>query len=370
MKRKKTAPGVDELLAIGQEHAERGNLAQAEAAYRKALIVAPNHPAVLTLLGLTLIDRDNYTAAIDVLERAREIAPSFAPLQLALGSAYSVAGEDHLAITAMETALQLDDTSAIPLERLAKHHLRNGRTREAIGYLRRVLRRDPKHAQAKYLLAGLTGDKTPELIAHPPDELIGELFDSYASTFDEHLTTKLQYDVPASLAALLASCGVVSDRSRVIVDLGCGTGLVGSLLRPAASTLIGSDLSPRMLVRARERAVYDELHREDLVITLGRVRDADIVVAADVFIYVGTLEPTFEAAAASLKPGGLLAFSIETSDGEDVALLSTLRYAHAPAYIERLAATHGFTVEKAEPSVLRVDKDLPIHGLLYVLKAT
>lgn len=368
VKRKKAPLSVDELLAAAQQHAERGELAEAEALYRKALVTAPDHPGVLTLLGLTLVDRDQHAAAVDVLERGRAIAPDFAPVHLALGSAYSAAGEDHLAVTAMEAALQLDDTSTIPLERLAKHHLRAGRTREGIGFLRRVLRRDPTHAQAKYLLAALTGDKTPELIAHPPEDLIGELFDTYASTYDEHLTTSASYDVPANLATLLSEQGVVSDRSRVIVDLGCGTGLVGSQLRPAASTLIGSDLSPRMLVRARQRAVYDELHREDLVATLGRVHDVDVIVAADVFIYVGALEATFAAAAVALKPGGLLAFSVEKSETDDFALLTTLRYAHAPAYIERLAAAHGFAIARAEPTVLRVDKEQPIHGLLYVLK--
>ncbi|MBL9014968.1 MAG: tetratricopeptide repeat protein [Myxococcales bacterium] len=366
MKRKKAKVGADELLALGQQHAERGELDEAVACFEKAIAIAPDHPPALCLLGLTLIDRDDHTGAIEVLERASAIAPAFAPVQLALGSAYSAVGEDHLATTAMETALQLDDTSPIPLERLAKHHLRNGRTREAIGCLRRVLRRDPGHAQAKYLLAGLTGEQTPEVIAHPPDDLIGELFDSYASSFDEHLTKGLHYDVPAQLARLL---GLPSDRSRVIVDLGCGTGLVGAQLRPAASTLIGSDLSARMLARARTRAVYDELHREDLLATLARVQDADVIVAADVFIYVGVLDATFAACATALRPGGRLAFSIEKSEADDVALLTTLRYAHAPAYIERLAAAHGFAIERAEPSVLRVDKDAPIHGLLYVLEA-
>ena len=99
-----------------------------------------------------------------------------------------------------------------------------------------------------------------------------------------------------------------------------------------------------------------------------RTRDADLIVAADVFIYVGALDATFAAAAAALKPGGLLAFSIETSATEDVALLGTLRYAHAPAYVERLAAVHGFTIEAAESTVLRFDKDAPVSGVIYVLR--
>lgn len=368
MKRKKAKLGVEELLAAGQQHNERGELPEAVACYAKALALAPDHPPTMCLLGLTLVDMEDYAGAIEVLERARAIAPEFAPIQLALGSAYSAAGEDHLAVTAMETAIKLDDSSTIPLERLAKHHLRQDRTREAIGLLRRVLRRDPDHAQAKYLLAGLTGDKDPAVIARPPGDLIGELFDAYAPSFDEHLTKRLQYNVPRALAELVAGCGVAADGSHVIVDLGCGTGLAGVELKSSARRLIGSDLSPRMIVKARQRGIYDELYAEDLVATLGRARDVDLVVAADVVIYLGDLEPTFAACATALRPGGLFAFSIERGENTDVELLSTLRYAHAPAYIERLAAQHGFAVERAQDSVLRVDKEQPVHGVLYALR--
>ncbi|MBA3459421.1 MAG: tetratricopeptide repeat protein [Deltaproteobacteria bacterium] len=368
MKRKKPKATPEELLGEGQRHTERGDLAEAEACYRKVLAADPDHPPALCLLGLTLVDRENFTGAIDVLERARAIAPEFAPVQLALGSAYSAAGHDALAVNAMESALRLEDTSPIPLERLAKHHLRMGRTREAIGFLRRALRRDPSHAQAKYLLAGLTGDKSPEVTARPPADLIAELFDAYATTFEEHLTTGLQYDVPRALTSLVAACCAPPDASWTVLDLGCGTGLVGVEVRPYARTLIGADISPRILARARQRGIYDELHREDLLATLARVRDADLIVAADVFIYVGVLEATFAACAAALRPGGLLAFSTERSDTDDVVLLTTLRYAHAPGYIARLAAEHGFTVERVEPSVLRVEKEQPVHGELYVLR--
>lgn len=367
VKRKKAKLEFDELLEHGQRHGQRGELAQAESCYRHALAAAPDHPVPMTLLGLTLVDLGRLGAAIDVLEHARDVAPNFSPVQLALGSAYSAAGEDALAVTAMETALQLDSASAIPLERLAKHHLRNGRNQEAIGYLRRVLRRDPNHAQARYLLAGLSGDKT-DMVDQPPPALIAELFDVYSTTFEEHLTDKLKYDVPAHLARLVAACGANPDQSLEVLDLGCGTGLAGAVMRPYASRLIGSDLSPRMILRAKQRGIYDELHVEDLLATLGRAHNVDLVVAADVLIYVGALEATFAGCAAALRTGGLFAFSIERSQAGDFELLTTLRYAHAPAYIERLAAAHEFAIAHAEPSVLRMDNDRPIDGVLYVLR--
>lgn len=371
MTRRKGRPaarGPDELVALGQEHAERGELAEAETRYREALALVPDHLAALTLLGLLLIDREELDGAIDLLERARELAPGFAPVQLALGSAYAATGHDDLAVAAMETAIKLDTTSTVPLERLAKHHIRARRSREAIGLLRRILRRDPSHAQARFLLAGLTGEPPATQGESPPPELIADLFDTYAARFDQHLTEGLHYDVPKSLAALVAATGATAGGSWLVLDLGCGTGLAGLELRPYAKTLVGSDLSPRMLTRARERKLYDELHCEDLAATVARARDVDLIVAADVFIYVGALDATFAACAAALRPGGLLAFSVERSDGDDVVLQSTLRYAHSDAYVRGLASQHGLALERAEPSILRVDNGTPVHGILYVMR--
>jgi predicted TPR repeat methyltransferase/Flp pilus assembly protein TadD len=389
MKRKKARPAhtVDELIAAAQQHAERGELADAEARYQEALAIAPEHFGVLTLLGLLLVEREHADGAIDVLERARDIAPDFAPVQLAIGSAYAAAGYDELAVVAMETAVKLDTTSTVPLERLAKHHITARRPREAIGVLRRILRRDPTHAHARFLLAGLTGeDKAPAatgpaatpddsapapttLVESPPAELIADLFDTYAPKFDQHLVEVLRYCVPKSLAALVATTAAPAERSWRVLDLGCGTGLAGVEVRAYARSLIGSDLSPRMIARARAREIYDELHVEDLTATLARVRDVDLIVAADVFIYVGALDATFAACATALRAGGLLAFSVERSASADVVLQKTLRYAHSDAYIRRLASAHGLAVERAEPAVLRVDNDeQPVHGVLYLLR--
>jgi predicted TPR repeat methyltransferase len=373
MKRKKgkASRSIDEIVEEARRHAERGELARAAALYREALAIAPDHVGVLTLLGLLLVDGGEVDEAIDVLEHAREIAPDFPPVQLSLGSAYAAAGHDALAVTAMETAIKLDTTTTLPLERLAKHHIAARRPREAIGLLRRILRRDPDHADTKFLLAGLTGERTSDAhgVALPPPELIADLFDTYAPKFDQHLVEVLAYRVPKSLAAMLAGLGVTADRSARVVDLGCGTGLAGVELREHARVLIGSDLSPRMIARARERGIYDELHVEDLGATLARERDVDLIIAADVFIYVGVLEATFAGCASALGAGGRLAFSVERSDTQDVVLQTSLRYSHSDAYIRGLASTHGFSVEKAESTVVRLDhENQPIDGVLYVLR--
>jgi predicted TPR repeat methyltransferase len=370
VKRKKEKPparSLDELLALAKQHNERGELADAEARYREALALVPGHAAVITLLGLVMIDRDNAIGAIDLLEPARDVAPDFAPVQLALGSAYAMVGYDDLAVTTMEIAAKLDTTGTVAFERLAKHHVRSGRTREAIGVLRRLLRRDPANTDAQFMMEALTGEKRSAAPHEPRPALVAELFDSYASTFDAHLA-KLDYNVPKGLAALVVAVQPPSPRGWVVVDLGCGTGLAGLEVREWARTLIGSDLSARMIVRARERSLYDELYVEDLRATLERVRDVDLIVAADVLIYLATLETTFAACAAALRPGGLLAFSTELGEGDDIALQNTFRYRHSEAYIRRLANTYGFVAERLEPTILRMENDQPVRGVLNLFR--
>jgi len=366
VKRKHAKPGPDELVEAGRKHIDRGELGDAESCFRQALALAPGHLGIVTMLGMLLVERDKHDAAIELLEHARDVAPGFAPLQLALGSAYAGADHDELAVAAMEAAIKLDTASTIPLERLAKHHIVARRPREAIGLLRRVLRRDPANAHAQFLLAGLTRatERPPDA---PPPALIADLFDAYAPRFDEHLVGKLHYSAPKALAALVAAIKP-PDGSWRVVDLGCGTGLAGVELRPFARTLIGADLSPRMVARAKQRRIYDALHVEDVVTTLAREKDLDLVVAADVFIYVGVLDAVFAACAASLHPGGLLAFSIERAGEGDVVLDATLRYSHSDAYVRRLATAHGLAVVRAETATLRVEDERPVEGVLYILQ--
>lgn len=174
----------------------------------------------------------------------------------------------------------------------------------------------------------------------------------------------LKYSVPDKLPPLLGE----PTGTWKVVDLGCGTGLAGVVLRPFAAELIGGDLSWKMLTRARARGIYDALYCEDLVTTVARVTEADLVVAADVLVYVGALEATFAATAQTLRSGGRFVFSVETHPTDDLILQMSLRYAHGDGYVRRLAAEHGFEVERADVVVVRMDANEPINGTIYVLR--
>jgi predicted TPR repeat methyltransferase len=130
-----------------------------------------------------------------------------------------------------------------------------------------------------------------------------------------------------------------------------------------------------MLAKAKTRAVYDELVCAELAEYLaGVTQPVDLAVAADVFVYIGDLDAVFARVAATLRPGGMFAFSVESTASEpgaeraDYRLLPTHRYAHSPDYVRRLASRHGFGVETAESAVIRKNGDADIVGQLVLLR--
>ncbi len=84
-----------------------------------------------------------------------------------------------------------------------------------------------------------------------------------AGEYDTVLREAVGYVAPEISARIFA--GHVEDRSARIVDLGCGTGLVGEALRTHGYSCVdGADFSEPMLDEARAKGVYRELLQLDL----------------------------------------------------------------------------------------------------------
>src|SRR5690606_20369429 len=126
----------------------------------------------------------------------------------------------------------------------------------------------------------------------------------------------------------------------------------------------GADLSPRMLERARARGLYDALHEAALQDLLAAQPAAcwDLLVAIDVFIYVGALDAVFESARRALRPGGRLLCSLECADASAFVLTPAGRYAHSPEYAIRLARAAGFLPELEAEVPLRREHGEMLRG--------
>ena len=345
---------------------QAGQFAQAEQHYRASLGLVPGRPSTLTNLGATLLALARPQEALPLLQQATQAEPAHAEGWLQQAQALAQLGRLPEALHCTGRLLALQDTLG---EAWALHGglLKDlGQPQAAAQALQRAIELGADAAVNGYLLASLTGAGAPP---RSPRGYVEQLFDGYADTFEQQLVDRLQYRAPAVLARLLSA--QLAQPVASALDLGCGTGLCGPLLRPLAQRLIGVDLSPRMLAQARARGVYDELLQADIAEHLQLTEEQhDLLVAADVFIYLGDLQPVFAGAAHVLRPGGLFAFSVEEAgDAVDYALLNSSRYAQSERYLRALAQAHGLDVLQAVREPLRSDQRAPVPGLYLLLRA-
>src|SRR3569623_1403973 len=213
------------------------------------------------------------------------------------------------------------------------------------------------------------------LVARPPVAMpaayIRSLFDSYAPGFEDSLVGRLGYRGPDLLVAALARAGSL-DTFASVLDLGCGTGLAGAAIRPHARHLTGVDLSPRMLQAAREKGVYDLLAEGECMTFLREEAVAgarhDLILAADVFIYFHELMQVPRFAVPVMAPDALIAFSVETHEGDGVILRDTLRYAHGEAHVRHALERGGLDIVLLESAPARNEKGEPVPGLVVVAR--
>jgi predicted TPR repeat methyltransferase len=124
-----------------------------------------------------------------------------------------------------------------------------------------------------------------------------------------------------------------------------------------------------MLDQARLLDLYDDLLEDDLTNALnGRPNQYDIVAAADVFNYIGDLALVLMAVAISLRPGGLVAFTVEVSGDDGYQLRSSGRYVHASAFVRGAAVTAGLIEVSADAVILRKEASIQVEGMVWVFR--
>ncbi len=341
----------------GLAHFQAGRLAQAERSFDAALSLAPGRPSVLTNLGVVRLQLGRPDEAAALLQEALAQEPGNLEALGHGGAALAECGRLQEAVALFDRAIAIDPHRA-QLWTWRGSALRElGQLAEAAASFRRALEEGGDAELHRYYLASVEAQPVPPA---PPRAYVEALFDSYAGGFDEHVVAALNYEAPRRLTARLAARAGAFTHA---LDLGCGTGLCGPLLRPLAQRLTGVDLSARMLEKAAALGVYDELqHTEVQAFLAGGDAPFDAVVAADVFIYVGALEGVFAQVARRMPAGGAFCFTLETSPQQDLLLRPSLRYAHSEAYVRRLAADHGFEVDAIEHAPVRHDQGQPVAG--------
>lgn len=383
-------------------HYEQGETDKAEHAFRMALDLSPASAEASAGLGLLYAERRLFDQAAGLLTAAIERGATAPAVYACLGQArYQLGDYANAAVALEKAALALPDIAQIVRKyaearlmeiaisgfvdkameayaSLAGHHAEDidgvrrkafqtlcvyGPREAAIRIGESILERAPDDPIVGYHLDALHGRKH----VRTPNHYLTACFDNFAPIFDHHLVDVLHYRIPEKAYPLLVETGAPFTR---VLDLGCGTGLGAPHLSKLGGELVGVDISPRMLEKARERQSYIRLVEDEAVSYLAKCGEQfDLIVAFDVVVYFGDLAPLFAVAASRLEPGGVFAFSYETGEGSDYTLLASGRFAHDTRYVESVYRQH-FAEVTSVPTMVRLEANRPVAGRIVLVRRT
>jgi predicted TPR repeat methyltransferase len=348
-------------LGIVLQGAER--FGDAIDAFRRAIALDPTHANAYSNLGVLLRATGKPVEAEDAYRRAIQLDPEHIDAHSNLGILLYALKRREEAVACFCRVVTLRPKHREARRLMALAHCTLGELDKAIAIFEQWLEEEPDNPVATHMLSACTGRNVP---ARASDVYVRDSFDCFAASFDSKLA-KLSYRAPALVGAMLDDTGVEATESLDVLDVGCGTGLCGPLIRPYARRLTGVDLSSGMLAQAKEKQVYDELLQAELTAFLRDHPAAfDVVVSADTLVYFGELEAVSSAVAAALRPGGVFVFTVEHGVGEaapDYRLQNNGRYVHARRYVERVLEANGLAVDIGEAE-LRMESGVPVAGLV------
>ncbi len=348
---------VAALLNLANVETNENNFEQAEKRYKKALDLEPDSLDAHINYANMLYHQERLSEALEEYRAAVILNPRSAEISNNIGIILKDLGEFEDALGLFFNAYNLDadriDFSVNIMETLILFYRKN--KDDALLIAENWLKHSPQNVFAQRVNAAFKGEKLED------NKVFSEkLFDNFADNY-ELVLKKIAYGVPRRIKDLAGNV------KGAVVDLGCGSGLVGEVLKNGENQIIGVDISQNMLNKAAEKGIYSELIKSD-ILDFCQQRlpqlQTSLIVAADVFGYIGNLAPVISA----LK-GKNICFSIEVSaETDDYKLNDAGRYLHNPAYIENLLQTNGFTQINKYDLVLRQENGADVKGLLYFAK--
>lgn len=293
--------------------------AEALEEYRKAVILNPDMPELSNNLGLVLKDLGDYEQALDLF----------------MNAFLRNKKNKDFAINISETLLLLYQQNPPRAVEIAKLWVQNA----------------PGNLLAERTLNSFTAQGSDK------DTLYSEeYFDIFAKCYED-VMQKIRYNIINKIKELQI------ELKGKILDLGCGTGLAGMVLKTDENSFTGVDISQKMLEIAKSKDVYEKLVKDDIRHFLDtNVEKFDKIIAFDVLDYVEDIAGILSAAR-----GVPLVFSVENAP-QDVAELEISpagRYRHNPVYIRRLLIECGYQNIQSHQFALRLEENEPVEGTLF-----
>lgn len=320
----------DDPVSAAERLIEEGRPAEAAALLESG--IAANRGGLLLRLMLqkALAANGDREAALAAARETALLYRDTAPAALALGEALRASGHLAVAIGELQRALRLDPQLAAARAELGAAWLDAGEAEKALACWRDI----PQDAWTPGLRAMLADAERSSAAARSDARYIRHLFDQFSADYDARMLAQLSYRAPSILREFADLLGLAGTKRHCILDLGCGTGLMGDAVQDWALRLDGVDLSPQMIGKARARGIYDELHVADICTWLGeRGHNYDLILAADTIVYLGDLASLFSAARARLVDGGSFLFTVESKEGDGFELGHKRRWRHSESYV-------------------------------------
>ena len=342
---------------------EQSRLKEAEACYRQAIKLKPDYAEAHYNMGNTLKELGRLKEAEACYKKAIKLKPDYVKAYNNLGVMLQEQGKLDEAEVSYKKAITLKPDYADFYANLGNTLRDQDKLLEAkLNYKKAIeLKGDSK--KFKHIFDALTGKTTN----FAPREYVEVLFDNYAINFENSLVNKLEYKIPNKIVEMIVAKNPNIQLGSVL-DLGCGTGLIGDEIKKYCSNLEGVDLSKLMLEKASAKNIYDKLEHQDIVEYLSTEDlDFNYFISSDVFVYVGNLSEIFRLIKSRNKSKGKFVFSTEHTDRDGFFLEQTGRYSHSKKYIESLCNKFGYKLSHFEVVNLRKNKNKFIIGGLYFL---
>lgn len=302
---------------------KQNRLTEALEEYRKSAIINPDSAEVSNNLGLLQRSLNNFPQAIDLLLNAFCLSPK-----------------------KQEYAANLAETLTI-----YSHSNLSEAKKIAAAWLAKA----PNNPFAAQIDAALNNKSIVQNSVYSE-----QLFDIFAETYEDTMQN-IDYIVPQKISSL------ISTKLDTIVDLGCGTGLLGEKLKAKCNRLIGVDISEKMLRLAAEKKIYDQLVHSDIIKYCQSLPPNALVTAADVIGYIGDIEPLV----AQIFPRTFIfSAALDNEKTDHYTLTPSGRYTYNEKYLKKTLQNCGYKNILQHNITLRTENSQPVLGAIFIAKET
>jgi predicted TPR repeat methyltransferase len=331
-------PDPAALRGLSSAYERSGRKVEAAALLREAVATWPKEKELRgALVGLLMRER-NFLSAIEAAEAARDAGAINAEVFAMMGDAFAYLGQHGQAMEAYYDALKFAPDDA---------------------FVQRC--------------AGLSAAWVSTRMDRVAPATLRAMFDLAAPDYDAGVMHRVDRTPGLVRRALQCQLAMGLPGPGPVLDLGCGSGLVGLAVAAFAEPITGYDVSPMMLAAARAKRIYAELREGDVAELLERdQRSWPIILAAGSLPYFGALESVFGLVGERLARGGRFIFSLaeDTQPGASTAVGWRLTRAgvhlHRQSYIEQALAGAGLVACSFESEILCHEADVPLPGWIIV----